>query len=86
MFVLLHVCIEYCVYVIYVCLCSTCVFVGAPHEAAEGGSDEGEGDLREGGSQGLCAGEGKSAVTSHLGPCDLSPLSSLLPSPAIRAT
>ena len=75
---LLHVCIVCRVYVIYVCLCSTCVFVGAPHEAAEGGSDEGEGDLREGGSQGLCAGEGKNAVTSHLRPCDLSPLSSLL--------
>ena len=64
-------------YVCVVCVCSmfvtlacsllmhVCVCVGASHETAEGGFAEGEGDFREGGSQGLCSGE-TSDVISYL--------------------
>ena len=45
------------------CVC-VCVCVGASHETAEGGSAEGEGDFREGGSQGLCSGETNDVVSS----------------------
>ena len=63
-FVLLHA--HTCVVLATRVSAQFCVSAGAPHETAEGGSDEGEGDLREGGSQGIRAGEeGKGAVTSH---------------------